>query len=539
MDLDNLFDRDFPSASPVESSKSRSIPSKKIHTDTPVASTSKLPLEPSTKRKKQPGKKREEGQVRIHATNLNAALKAAYRRRSNYDPSSSEHDSDSSSGTDSDEVKDSTIVGQVLWTAREKSLFFHSLARHSKLRLDLVTADIPTKSYLDIAGYIAHLDDISDKAFVSRGRPKDWGAFRSKFERTFAELPSARETSNRWITKEETMGDRLENYATEANRINEVLPATIAQVEDELRSGQKQITAKGKGKPESQIRLTQKIKPRLRLTNKEKILSNLDPTLLRALEFRRPRESWGMVMDYAQEYKTNPDAVFDLNFPPSTTQPPPFDSFSDEISLLPPIVNPFANAPPSSLPAANPPPTPPLSSTALDKAPTAPAVEYPEEEPTPAQNVESDEALDSSTGVTAGAGTTSNVAATTQGNAIGGGIDGEVGAGSSTSAAQRSTTGQVAYLDIKLKRSAMRGEELANSNAKAKDWRTVKLPPKRLVLLEPLGEDVARVTCALEEMEMDHRVLGGGAEFFNLATLADLVEFVIVLSFGMTGTDAL
>ena len=74
------------------------------------------------------------------------------------------------------------------WTAEEKDLFFHALARHSPLRPDLIAAEIRTKTVVDVCGYIALLRN---------------GAQKSETEVSLHDLPAALEMSDNWIEFEE------------------------------------------------------------------------------------------------------------------------------------------------------------------------------------------------------------------------------------------------------------------------------------------------------------------------------------------------
>ena len=74
------------------------------------------------------------------------------------------------------------------WTAEEKDLFFHALARHSPLRPDLIAAEIRTKTLVDVCGYIALLRN---------------GAQKSETGVSLHDLSAALEMSDNWIEFEE------------------------------------------------------------------------------------------------------------------------------------------------------------------------------------------------------------------------------------------------------------------------------------------------------------------------------------------------
>jgi hypothetical protein len=74
------------------------------------------------------------------------------------------------------------------WTAEEKDLFFHALARHSTLRPDLIAAEISSKTVADVCGYIALLRN---------------GAQKSEARVSLHDLPAALEMSDKWVEFEE------------------------------------------------------------------------------------------------------------------------------------------------------------------------------------------------------------------------------------------------------------------------------------------------------------------------------------------------
>ena len=570
MDVDDLFDYVFSPAPRTTSTQSRPIPSTTKRLDIPVASTSKLPPGPPSKRPSlrsssshvdsppRPGsqsppeistkkkrttkeksvsaktlnaqqKRRDEAEVRLHANDLNIALKSAYRRRSNYDPSS---DSNSNTDDDIDSEDDPSIINDVFWTAREKSLFFHALSRHSRLRLDLVALDVPSKTYLDVLAYVAYLDEISDKAQVSRGELGTGGSFRSEYESSLAGLPSAREVSEGWIRREEKLGERLEDYATKARRINQVLPTVIAEVEEARQSSQRRIEAV------TSQQLEKKIPLKIRPTNLENILGHLTPALLSGLEFLRPRASREEALAYAEEYSRNPDAVFDLAFRETEfhcipTTDPTSDYVTPPVPLpFPTIVNPFATAPQSSVSTAR------STSTVSTVASTAASSLGPEESPSRIAEVGAETEDGESRLAENIESKRQSIAATIQSAQVDPiRVDGEaveevgrsepskgksITKGHDTSTKQQSTTETEMQRSKSTKSAATPAKELANS--KRRDWRRFRISKRRLAAYEPLGEELARTVCALEDMEMGPGLLGGAAEFFNLATLGSLVE---------------
>lgn len=74
------------------------------------------------------------------------------------------------------------------WSPADKDLFFHALAVHSKLRPDLIAAEVPGKTIVDICVYLDLLASASAK------EPKKWDR---------SALPPAVEVSDRWVKFEE------------------------------------------------------------------------------------------------------------------------------------------------------------------------------------------------------------------------------------------------------------------------------------------------------------------------------------------------
>ncbi|KAI5124968.1 hypothetical protein M0805_007394 [Coniferiporia weirii] len=75
------------------------------------------------------------------------------------------------------------------WTSEDKDLFFHALSTHSKLRPDLIAAEIPGKSVVDVCVYLDLLAEASAR------EPRKWK--RSSFH-------PALEVSEKWVQFEES-----------------------------------------------------------------------------------------------------------------------------------------------------------------------------------------------------------------------------------------------------------------------------------------------------------------------------------------------
>ncbi|KAF8345842.1 hypothetical protein F5887DRAFT_884263 [Amanita rubescens] len=85
-------------------------------------------------------------------------------------------------------------IPTVYWTSFEKNLFFRALARHSRLRPDLIAAHIETKSVVDVCAYIHLLHAASKDNPISRAR-KD--------------IEIAFEVSDSWVEYEEQAATSL------------------------------------------------------------------------------------------------------------------------------------------------------------------------------------------------------------------------------------------------------------------------------------------------------------------------------------------
>jgi len=90
-----------------------------------------------------------------------------------------------------------------VWTGEEKQAFFGSLARRSRLRPDLISRDIKTKSEAEVGWYLDALDYMSQlrlARFPSNTRTRDW-------QEGYA--PIALEVSDAWIEQEEEFSQAL------------------------------------------------------------------------------------------------------------------------------------------------------------------------------------------------------------------------------------------------------------------------------------------------------------------------------------------
>ncbi|KAI0754820.1 hypothetical protein C8Q80DRAFT_1266377 [Daedaleopsis nitida] len=87
------------------------------------------------------------------------------------------------------------------WSAAEKDAFFRGLAVHSRLRPDLIAAEVKTKTVPDVCSYIALLEQADQEA--SKGGRDVHARLMRKYH-----LPAA-EVSDEWLAHEERMAERL------------------------------------------------------------------------------------------------------------------------------------------------------------------------------------------------------------------------------------------------------------------------------------------------------------------------------------------
>ncbi|KAH9891767.1 hypothetical protein C8Q73DRAFT_775303 [Cubamyces lactineus] len=128
------------------------------------------------------------------------------------------------------------------WTAAEKDAFFHALAVHSRLRPDLISEEVKTKTVPDVCVYLALLEQTTREASRSTiyvGQEKK----RLDYRIPRKELPIAVEVSDDWIPREETMAAAL--VAADAAFERELV---VEPREEEIRTRRSAVRAKkGKG----------------------------------------------------------------------------------------------------------------------------------------------------------------------------------------------------------------------------------------------------------------------------------------------------
>ncbi|KAJ7170535.1 hypothetical protein C8R43DRAFT_979740 [Mycena crocata] len=102
------------------------------------------------------------------------------------------------SGSTGQPLPPSFIPPTGYWTSREKDIFFHALAVHSRLRPDLIAASIKSKTILDVCAYM----DALDQAIAVK--PFHGPSLRSVLE-------GAMEVSDSWVRYEEEQAGVLLN----------------------------------------------------------------------------------------------------------------------------------------------------------------------------------------------------------------------------------------------------------------------------------------------------------------------------------------
>ena len=103
------------------------------------------------------------------------------------------HLSGSEPGRSRDQLEPSFYPPAGFWSTGDKNAFFHSLARHSRLRPDLIASDIPGKSIADVCVYLDLLAEAAEDA--------------PKLKQSLSK--PAYESSDDWIEFEEQQASRL------------------------------------------------------------------------------------------------------------------------------------------------------------------------------------------------------------------------------------------------------------------------------------------------------------------------------------------
>ncbi|WVF65748.1 hypothetical protein IAT40_000480 [Kwoniella sp. CBS 6097] len=105
-----------------------------------------------------------------------------------------------------------TVVppSNAIWTPEEKSLFFASLRRHSRLRADLISGEVGSKTEIEVEWYLDLLESGAsqigqvDAKLVNGKQRARWDGSRSWREGL---APACREVSKGWIDQEEKLAE--------------------------------------------------------------------------------------------------------------------------------------------------------------------------------------------------------------------------------------------------------------------------------------------------------------------------------------------
>lgn len=129
------------------------------------------------------------------------------------------------------------------WTSQEKEQFFHGLSIHSRLRPDLIAADIPTKSVLDICAYLSLLEDVSQKT--------------SREKRRRATIIAAADVSDDWVEYEEQLAERLVQNEIQyvSGAVQTVRKENMQEMVKSLRASEPDKTAFGRARKRVKLEL--------------------------------------------------------------------------------------------------------------------------------------------------------------------------------------------------------------------------------------------------------------------------------------------
>ena len=95
-------------------------------------------------------------------------------------------------GNDGTPFSPSFLPPNALWTAQEKDSFFHALSAHSRLRPDLISHEIKTKSVQDVCNYLSVLHAAASQQETT-----------IPYLQWRQDLPIAMEVSSEWVAMEE------------------------------------------------------------------------------------------------------------------------------------------------------------------------------------------------------------------------------------------------------------------------------------------------------------------------------------------------
>ena len=114
-----------------------------------------------------------------------------------------------------------------LWSVEEKLLLFASLSRHSRLRIDLIAADLATKSQSEVEWYLTLLEAGAEEMRRTDGMLRGYRDRSKRWKRSHrwkAELAeSAREVSDGWLVKEEVLAGEVNNDVRRRDEASELI----------------------------------------------------------------------------------------------------------------------------------------------------------------------------------------------------------------------------------------------------------------------------------------------------------------------------
>ena len=102
------------------------------------------------------------------------------------------------SRNDDDSLLPSVFPPNAHWTSKEKDLFFHALAIHSRLRPDLIARDVKTKTLVDVCVYLDMLEEGLENLDDIKAQERSNQSKRKVKEFIRDELPIAMEMSEQW-----------------------------------------------------------------------------------------------------------------------------------------------------------------------------------------------------------------------------------------------------------------------------------------------------------------------------------------------------
>ena len=102
------------------------------------------------------------------------------------------------SRNDDDSLLPSVFPPNAHWMSKEKDLFFHALAIHSRLRPDLIARDVKTKTLVDVCVYLDMLEEGLENLDDIKAQERSNQSKRKVKEFIRDELPIAMEMSEQW-----------------------------------------------------------------------------------------------------------------------------------------------------------------------------------------------------------------------------------------------------------------------------------------------------------------------------------------------------